>query len=75
MTNGLSKFCFPAAMALEFSLGLAISLVGIGLSVVSGLSQLSHMGRFAKITKLATLVSAALVFVSVIFALYIAHTG
>jgi len=58
---------------LGFSLGLAIALVGIGLIVVSGLSQLSHTGRFSALISKAPVVSASLVIVSGLFALIVAR--
>jgi nickel/cobalt transporter (NicO) family protein len=58
---------------LGFSLGLAIALVGIGLIVVSGLSQLSHTGRFSTLISKAPVVSASLVIVSGLFALIVAR--
>ena len=57
---------------LGFSLGLAISLVGIGLIVVSGLSKLSNNGRFASLSAKAPIISAGLVILSGFFALMIA---
>lgn len=57
---------------LGFSLGLAISLVGIGLIVVSGLSKLSNSGRFASLSAKAPIISACLVILSGFFALMIA---
>jgi nickel/cobalt exporter len=58
---------------LGFSLGLALSLVGIGMIVVTGLSQLSHAGRFSQVSRNAPIVSAILVIASGMFALVIAH--
>jgi nickel/cobalt exporter len=58
---------------LGFSLGLAVSLVGVGVIVVTGLSKLSETGRFSWITRQAPLVSASLVVVSGIFAVTLAH--
>lgn len=47
-----------------FSLGLAITLVGVGLAVVAGLSRLQGSGRFAWVTRQAPLLSAGLVMFS-----------
>ncbi len=58
---------------LGFSMGLAITLVGIGVIVVSGLSRIQSSGRFVWITKNAPVVSAALVICSGLFALLVAH--
>ena len=58
---------------LGFSLGLAISLVGIGLIVVTGLSKLSNTGRFSWISSRAPVISAALVIASGCAALLLAH--
>ncbi len=56
-----------------FSLGLAITLVGIGIAVVSGLSKLSSTGKLSWVTRQAPVISAGLVIVSGVFALFIAH--
>jgi nickel/cobalt exporter len=58
---------------LGFSLGLAISLVGVGVIIVSGLSKLSETGRLSWVTKRAPVVSASLVIASGCAALLIAH--
>jgi nickel/cobalt exporter len=58
---------------LGFSLGLAIALVGVGVIIVTGLSKLSETGRLSWITKRAPVVSAMLVIVSGLFALFFAH--
>lgn len=57
---------------LGFSLGLAIALVGIGIIIVSGLSKLSQTGRLSWLTLHAPVVSAGLVIVSGVFALFFA---
>lgn len=56
-----------------FSLGLALALVGVGVLIVTGLSRLSNTGRLSWISSKAPVVSAALVIVSGLFALLIAH--
>jgi nickel/cobalt exporter len=58
---------------LGFSLGLALSLVGIGLIVVTGLSKLSNTNRFAWVSKHAPAFSAVLVIASGFAALFIAR--
>lgn len=55
-----------------FSLGLAMTLVGIGLVVVAGLSKLSGHGRLAWVTRQAPLISASMVILSGVFALIVA---
>ncbi len=60
---------------LGFSLGLAASLVGIGVLVVTGLSHISTSGRFSAVSKFAPVISACLVILSGFFALLIAHRG
>ena len=56
-----------------FSLGLAVTLVGVGMIIVSGLSQLSEKGKLSFVTRNAPVVSACLVILSGLFALLIAH--
>lgn len=58
-----------------FSLGLAITLVAVGLAVVAGLSRLQSGGKFAWLTRQAPLISAAMVILSGLFALLVALTG
>jgi nickel/cobalt exporter len=47
-----------------FSLGLALTLVGIGLAVVMGLSKLSGTGKLSWLSKQAPVISASLVILS-----------
>lgn len=47
-----------------FSLGLAITLVGLGLAVVMGLGKLAGTGRFSWLSKQAPTISASLVILS-----------
>lgn len=47
-----------------FSIGLAITLVGIGLAVVMGLSKLSGTDRFSAVSRYAPVISSSLVIVS-----------
>ena len=62
-------------MVLGFSLGLAITLVGIGLAVVMGLNALGSHGRFAWLSRRAPVISAAVVVLSGAAALAIALVG
>lgn len=62
-------------MVLGFSVGLAITLVGIGLAVVMGLNALGSTGRFAWLSRRAPLVSAAVVIVSGAVGLAVALAG
>jgi nickel/cobalt exporter len=68
MGNGL-------IMVLGFSIGLAITLVGIGLAVVMGLNALGSRGRFGWLSRRAPVISAAVVAISGATALIIALTG
>lgn len=59
-----------------FSIGLAITLVGVGLLVVTGLSRIAtNTGRVAWFTKHAPVASAGLVILSGVFALGMALRG
>lgn len=58
---------------LGFSIGLAITLVGIGMAVVTGMSKLSSGGRLHWVSKHAPAISAGLVIASGVFALAISH--
>jgi nickel/cobalt exporter len=58
---------------LGFSIGLAVTLVGIGLMVVAGLSQVSVTGRFGRFAQHAPIISAVMVIASGVFALLFAH--
>jgi len=60
---------------LGFSFVLALALVGVGVLIVTGLSKISNTGRLSWISSKAPIVSAALVIVSGLFALLIAHKG
>ncbi len=62
-------------MVLGFSLGLALTLVAIGLAVVKGLSALGSSGRFGWFSRRAGVISAAVVMVSGAAALGIAVFG
>ncbi len=56
-----------------FSIGLAVTLVGIGLIVVAGLSKLQGSGRFHWVSSKAPIISAAVVMLSGFAALVFAH--
>ena len=56
-----------------FSIGLAFTLVGIGIVVVSGLTHLQSSGKYTWVTKNAPVVSAGLVILSGFFALFVSH--
>jgi nickel/cobalt exporter len=62
-------------MVLGFSIGLAITLVGVGLAVVAGLNALGSQGRFAWLSRRAPLISAAVVVLSGAAALVVALAG
>jgi nickel/cobalt exporter len=62
-------------MVLGFSIGLAITLVGIGLAVVMGLNALGSRGRFGWLSRRAPVISAAVVVLSGVAALIIAVAG
>lgn len=57
-----------------FSLGLAVTLVGVGLLVVAGLNRLAGTGRLRWFSRQAPLISAAVVMLSGVFALLLAHS-
>jgi len=56
-----------------FSIGLALTLVGIGLAVVMSLNRLGRSSRFVWLSRKAPLVSAAVVILTGIAALLLAH--
>jgi nickel/cobalt exporter len=60
-------------MVLGFSLGLALTLVGVGVLIVLSLGQIGRSRRFAWISRNAPLVSAAVVILSGVGALLMAH--
>lgn len=67
------QVAFGVLAVLCFSLGLAVTMVGIGMVVVAGFSQLAKTGRFSAIAKYAPLVSAVLVVGTGVAALALAH--
>jgi nickel/cobalt exporter len=62
-------------MVFGFSIGLAITLVGIGLAVVAGLNALGSRGRFGWLSRRAPAISAAVVVLSGVAGLIIALVG
>lgn len=69
----VGKFGFGMLAVAGFSLGLAITLVGIGLAVVLGISRLQGISRFAWVSKQAPVLSAGVVILSGIAALLFVH--
>jgi nickel/cobalt exporter len=69
----IGKFASGLLAVAGFSLGLAITLVGIGLIVVAGLSHLHGTGRFHWVSSKAPIISAAVVILSGLAALLFAH--
>lgn len=69
----IGKFGAGLFAVAGFSLGLAITLVGIGLVVVAGLSKLQGTGRFNWVSKNAPTISAGVVMLSGLAALLFAH--
>ncbi len=64
---------FGLLAVLCFSLGLAVTMVGIGMMVVAGFSQVAKTGRFGALTRQAPILSALLVIGTGIAALAFAH--
>jgi nickel/cobalt exporter len=62
-------------LVLGLSIGLALTLVAIGLAVVMGLNALGAQGRFAWLSRRAPLLSAAVVVLSGVSAIVIAAAG
>ncbi len=69
----LGKLGFGMLAVAGFSLGLAITLVGIGLAVVLGLNKLQGISRFSWVSKHAPLLSAGVVILSGLAALLFVH--
>ncbi len=63
------------ALVFGFSAGLAITLVTVGLLVVTGVTTLTSSGRFSRWGRLAPTLAAALVIVSGLLALGVALLG
>ncbi|MCE5231336.1 nickel/cobalt efflux transporter RcnA [bacterium] len=60
----VGKMGFGVLTVLGFSLGLALTLVGIGMAIVAGLSRIKSTGRLAWATRQAPVISAGLVMFS-----------
>ncbi len=69
----IGKFASGLLAVMGFSLGLAITLVGIGLIVVAGISRLQDSGRFAWVSAKTPILSAAVVLLSGIASLLFVH--
>ena len=69
----VGQAAFGVLAVLCFSLGLAVTMVGIGMVVVAGYSQVAKTGRFAAITRQAPFLSALLVIGTGVAALVFAH--
>ena len=69
----VGKLGFGMLAVLGFSLGLAITLVGIGLAVVMGLGKLQGTSRFAWVSRQAPVLSAFVVILSGCAALLFVH--
>lgn len=69
----IGKFGAGLFAVADFSLGLAVTLVGIGLVVVAGLSKLQGTGRFNWVSSNAPIISAGVVMLSGLAALVFAH--
>jgi len=69
----IGKFGAGLFAVAGFSIGLAVTLVGIGLAVVIGLSKLQGTGRFHWVSKNAPIFSAGVVMLSGLAALVFAH--
>jgi nickel/cobalt transporter (NicO) family protein len=69
----IGKFGAGLFAVAGFSIGLAVTLVGIGLIVVAGLSKMQGSGRFHWVSSKAPIISAAVVMLSGFAALIFAH--
>ena len=69
----IGKFASGLLAVMGFSIGLAITLVGIGLIVVAGISRLGSSGRFHWISSKAPIISSCVVIISGLMALLLAH--
>lgn len=69
----IGKFASGLLAVAGFSIGLAITLVGIGLIVVAGLSKLHGSGRLHWISSRSPVISASVVILSGMAALLFAH--
>ncbi len=62
-------------LVLGFSLGLAVTLVAVGLAVVAGLKAISSTGRFHALSRNAGILSASVVILSGLASLVVAAWG
>ncbi len=62
-------------LVLGFSLGLAVTLVAVGLAVVAGLKAISSTGRFHALSRNAGIISASVVILSGLASLGVAFLG
>ena len=69
----IGKFASGALAVIGFSVGLAVTLVGIGLVVVAGLNRLGESSRFHWLSSRAPVLSAVVVVLSGVAALIFAH--
>jgi nickel/cobalt transporter (NicO) family protein len=73
MALSVGKITWGVAAVACFSVGLAVTLVGIGMVVVVGASALNSTGRFAWLITRAPQISAALVIATGVLSLVFAH--
>lgn len=73
LTLSIGKFASGLLAVAGFSIGLALTLVGIGLIVVQGISRLQGTGRFHWFSAKAPILSAAVVILSGLGALLFVH--
>ncbi len=69
----IGQVAIGVVAVLCFSVGLAVTLVGIGLAVVAGLSRFAKTGRFSWFSERAGVISAGLVIATGVVALAFAH--
>ncbi len=69
----IGQVAIGVVAVLCFSIGLAVTLVGIGLAVVAGLSRVAKTGTFSWFSEQAGLISAGLVMATGVVALLFAH--
>lgn len=69
----IGKFTSGLLAVAGFSIGLSVTLVGIGLIVVAGISHIQSTGRFHWLTAKAPMISACVVILSGLAALLFAH--
>ncbi len=69
----IGKFASGFLAVMGFSLGLAVTLVGIGLAVVAGLNKFQGSGRLQWVSTYAPVISAGIVMISGVAALLFVH--